>query len=466
VQVPFRQKIPPGSSEFDIGVPEEWMQDYEFYFSNIHLVPDYFSKLAASYKMDPDLELKLEHRFNLKVRVVYETAKSAATKEAAFTLSPNTTYSLRKVVAMFNQHFYANKLKGQRFAPVFLDWSTIATDNPNGMVEEDPEFHYPDEEFNADSHSDGLPDPEIRRKPWANKYRLPADARLDHYVLRLCVAPLTALHMSNLETLEKLGFRKSHLGTSVAHKQNRLRNDSEEWRIIEAHNSPDLMTFQLKHALKMTAQPCDPVAVLERDPVVLAIRDWDDTTQVCESVNRALRSVSDVLNLDIKLTFNLEEHKFHFTFPELFDVTLETDPELVLRLGYPAGNTMDRRQPVAERDSTIKVVDAQLLAQSLVMDTGNVNVYLTDAPSNTVKGDAGYLMADLYPDPQGLLKPASWSCPQAATQITSRVKTAERTVQLRFRLGRVYEFGKMDRFEWRTAAYVFGTLAGRPLATV
>ena len=471
MQIPFRKKVTPGSSEFEIGVPEEWINDYEFFFSNIHLVPDYFSRMATQYELDPARELELQRSLDLRVRVCYPVVKAVV---PSYTLSASTpplmTY---RFVAAFNNHFFANKNTHQRFCGVFMDWCPKDVyQDPDGYVLDRNGAFYPSPDaYDEDKHYGKLPDPEVRKFPWVNNYTLPINEKVltSQVRLRICLAPKTSLYCSNLTIFKSLGFNEVDLGPlmKATGSQDLLVNDTEDWKIFRASLPPPIL-FVHKANCKFACAPSAAVVVAVAEPVELSVEQWGDNAEVVEAMNRSLEAVGDVLNVKLSVLYDSDTFKFKFAFPSdgKMEASLEMDPELSNRLGFGVGSAIDRFAVGEPRDTTQKVVDAHLMSQALVMDTGNVNVYLADAPSNTLKGDAGFLMADLYPDPQGLLKPLHGVCEPAATQVVTRLKDTENRVLLRFRLGRVYELGNVDRFEWRTAAYVFGTLSGRPLATV
>ena len=73
---PFKNYVVAGSNTFTVPLPQQWIQNRGFYFEKIYLLPDYYSKQAAAYNLDPQMELSEEMLFQLALTLRYTSSKT------------------------------------------------------------------------------------------------------------------------------------------------------------------------------------------------------------------------------------------------------------------------------------------------------------------------------------------------------------------------------------------------------
>ena len=77
VSTHFRIPIEIGQSTFTVRVPRHYMDGRrKFYFSQLNLVPDYFSQEATKQELDADPDIDEMIEVNLSVKVKFEEQKS------------------------------------------------------------------------------------------------------------------------------------------------------------------------------------------------------------------------------------------------------------------------------------------------------------------------------------------------------------------------------------------------------
>lgn len=460
VFIPFRELIPRGSNEFNIQVPQEWAKSYDFYFSDIQLVPDYYSHEAAQFDLDPDVELDTTTVYQFRVEAQYKDPKAVNPLPFEY---PKGKTTPSQFIKSFNDHFETNKHPQQKFTPCFIDWDNFDR-NPTEATIADAETYY-NMGYDASIHSNALPK-SVRDLKGVNNSVFPTTTNplaLEMVRVRLNVAPQSMLVFSNDSHINNLGFSVRDIGGRKGHRQFFIYNMDDEWKQVTALIKPPT-EFEATHPIKVWSHPIQNKIIGPLVSVVISLKDYLDHAALVKKLNQAFKKAADVINVEFAIMYNQTKQKFEFMYPSDSNMLINIFMEgtMATRLGYPfvkyITQDMIPEMVLAKPD----ISDISSKAKSLCMDTGMINVFLDDVPTNTVKGDNGFLMADLYPDPMGVMKMSMYCFSPPMARVSTHLAGPQNTITARFHLSRVYETGTLAPFVWKTNAYIFGSLRGQP----
>jgi hypothetical protein len=471
VSTHFRIPLLSGQSTFTVRVPRHHLDGHrKFFFSQINLVPDYFSQDAQKQNLDADPDLEKMIEMVVYVKLNFGDPRTVYMQEPYS--NPGTTLFLGDAMAGINTYFEKLKPDFAFTTPLFMDWIDLAA--PEGQDINDyvptmaPVFY--GKAFNATEHQDFLP-ASARAIEGVNNFLPPlgimpsAENFAKRIRLRFWMAPFTKVIFSSKDPFATdFGFLEDQIGTYHAqYKQYHLYNDKPYWLPV--------MIGKLAPKLKLT-RPNFKMAVMTTTNIIegslskiqMTKKDWLDNAKLLEMLKARFNQTSRMTNVVFSVGYDEAEKKFFFKFPdsEAVGVLIRCETDFAHRLGFGHVTTITKGMQAMPQEDQINIVDAKKKALSVVYDTGPILCTLDQMSSNTTSGALDQTMAALYPHESGILAmPQSvCSCSSNLTSIHPLTQTSAAHVPVTFRLLRIYEDQTISDFAWKCNAYVYGVLQG------
>lgn len=473
VDTHFRIPIRSGQSTFTIQLPQHNLLDTRrrFFFSELHVIPDFFSLEAEKLRLDADIQEDVVLEKDVKIRIVYDDPKKFY--GAPFDRGTASAYP-DDLVAKINQHFEARKPDCCHTTPLFIDWIDNAMHGNMEIpkyVEELAEIYY-GEELNEDKHKNKLP-LSVRDLEGANNYLPPIGGTMDYdnqydtrILLRLWLAPYTRVALSNIYIfITDLGFSPADMG-QVVNRQYHLVNDTDHWVVkITAKEAPRPQISKIKFIMNAWVSSNPVVSRIKH--ISIPERDWNSDAKLIQTLAAAFKQTSLTTNILFSVSFNDATKTYEFQFPETDAVAVQVicEPDFAYRLGFGFSGIILKGMTAKPQKDRHSNDDAQKRAAAVVYDTGPIICQLDHVSSNTTSGTIYQTMAALYPDASGTLSmPKNICCGPYLGSGTVRLEVNKHagaaTYPVTFRLLRIYDNQAIKDFAWNCDAYVYGVLKG------
>ena len=470
VSTHFRIPILSGQSSFTVRVPHYYLQggNRRFFFSQLHLAPDFFSLDAEKQKLDADPEMDRVLEMEVHVKINYGDPKTTYVSEP-FNNSPSVKNTV-DVVAAINNYFESKKPDFSHTTPLFMDWIDIMADKQTNLSETMPKMGvvYYNTQYNSADHLDFLPT-SVRSLENTNNYMLPvgtmpsADAYQKRIRLRLWLAPYTkAVFSSEDPFTTDLGFTTEQLG-NFHHKQYHLANDKPYYLpVMIAKKAPNETVTRSNFKMSVGSSTSSiPEKVTK---IQMVKRDWLNNEKLGQELAERFNQTSRMTNTVFSFEYNKTNKKFLFHFPrsDAIGVVIQCSPDFAHRLGFGSETIIVKGMQALPQEERASITDAQKKAQTVVYDTGPLLCTLDQVSSNTTSGALDQVMAALYPQDSGTLSmPQSvCSCTSNMVHITPVTHASAALVPVSFRLLRIYEDQSIADFLWKCNAYIYGVLQG------
>ena len=467
VFVHFKRRLGAQQSQFTVHVPAIF-SDRKFFFSSLVLLPDFYS-LEALYEGldDPDV-YNTEIPYELQFKVNYLDSPSFYADEYTIPNSVNTTVQLMQSINIF---FEAHKPTAASRLGAFLDWTDIRF-NPmqekwQEWMEREAPIYY-GQALDPALHFNALP-VSARSVEGVNNYLFPthlSDVDKNNIRFRMAWAPNSTLLFSTHNQLQSLGFSITQIGERKPKTKYKWHNESNSRFKFET--ADDEFSVDIQRTPKFIMSN----AVLNKnylsDTVVVRMKKGESVKNVnfVNMIKPALDSFSYDANVQLGLSYNAQDHKFTFTFPEdraIASATLILPSELALRLGFnlvtEINNLNKKGEPVPD---TIDIKQTEAKARALGYDTGVVIVSDSNRPANTAAGISEQFMCSLYPTPTGTFEISLLeNCfAPPTTPLPNFYDMQNNTIPASFNLSRYLDDGSLTKLDWKNTAFVSGLLRG------
>lgn len=472
VSTHFRIPIMSGQSSFAVRVPRHHLENNrKFYFSQLNLVPDFFSKDAQKQQLDADPEMETIIEMDVHVKINYGNYKTVYMPEA-YVNSAAVSKTIDAIAAI-NDYFETHKPDFAVTTPIFIDWVDIKEEATQEITEYVPEMApiYYGEEYDETEHFNFLPN-SVRGIETANNFRPPLEtitsetAYAERVRLRFWMAPFTRAVFSSKEPFATdFGFMVDQIGTyNAQYKQYHLNNDTAHWKPV--------MVGKLAPKLELTRKDFRMAVIPTRQTndgnikkIQMVRKDWYDDAKLTEILTERFKQTMRFANIVFTFGYDETNKKFFFNFPESDAVNLivQCEPELTQRLGFGTGSTIIKGMQALPQEDNTGILDAKKKALTVVYDTGPILCTLDQMSSNTTSGALDHYMAALYPHESGILSmppPTACSCTANLTPIHPLTQTSAAYVPVVFRLLRIYEDQSISDFAWKCKGYIYGVLQG------
>lgn len=472
VSTHFRIPILSGQSTFSVRVPRHHLENNrKFFFSQLNLVPDYFSQDAEDQNLDADPDLEQMVETNVFLKIKYDNYKKVYMPDPYTNTA--TTPKLKDAIANINAYFENHKPDFALTTPLFIDW----IDAVEEKAKKDILTYVPSMckiYYNAETTSDFtdyLPS-SARMLDKVNNFMPPlgtmisTQAFADRIRLRFWMAPFTKVIFSSKEPFANdFGFMEDQLGTYYpGPKQYHLVNDTPAWKIM--------MTGKLAPKLDLTRKDFKMAVIPSRiinegyiGKIQMKKRDWLDDEKLTQALSQRFQQTIGMSNIIFSFGFNAEEKTFYFKYPtsDMVDIIFKCEPRFAHRLGFGYEDTITKGMKALPKAVRETITDAKKKALTVVYDTGPILCTLDQMSSNTTSGAIDHYMAALYPHESGILAmppPSVCSCTANLTTIHPMTQSLAAYVPITFHLLRIYEDESIRDFQWKCNGYVYGVLQG------
>jgi hypothetical protein len=465
INVPFNIKIPAGHSKFIIPVPKAF-NDRMFQFSELTLMPDYLSLLAADFQMDTDEELDELVDFPM-----YLSAGIQGNLYPGIISIPSTIVTTPALIQFLNPVIEGLKPEGLKRLGLFFDWTDLTfvpgKETWDDYVK-DKAMEYYGEVYNPGKHFNALP-VSARDVKGANNYlfpTMPSDETRLSLRFRMHVAPNTVgMYSSDLQ-LYDLGFTRAQLGKRNAKKQYEFRNEKDgDFQMFQAEEEY-IQALNKKTPLKISLTILTDNFISASRSVLVTRRQVRTNTEMLTAVKKTLLELVDLSNINLGLTYDNDEKikKFTFSFPAnpVLNVTLHPAVELSNRLGFNLISNITKRNATSTEkcEDTPDIKEAEKKARALVYDTRIVIVTDDNSSSMMTVGISEKLMASLMPFLDGSLKMSQCDITPPKMRLPSVFTGSSDVVPATFKLHRFLDHENLVNLQWKHDGYVFGVLRG------
>ena len=471
VSTPFRIAIPNGTSTFTVHVPKNHLtSDRKFFFNQLHLAPDYFSKEAETLNVDADPEL--DRPVTEEVEIHFKAPDPRLVYGQSYQHSPALGTTVLDAMEAINAHFETVKPDYVYGTPFFFDWVDIGVED---MLADDyvPSLahHYYQLNYNKVIHSNWLP-PSMRENKNANNFLPPFNTFILPEILatririRMWLGPFVrAVFSSNQPFISHFGFDFGQFGPRRDNNQFHIVNEKPHFMpVCTALMGPNIETPLSKLDFKIYIQSVHRDIRATAKKFVIDKRSYLNDQKYFNYIYPYFDHMSKFFNIKFTLAYKLADRQFIFYWPDTEDViiTIGCTPTFAERLGYGVSRHIKVGMQSLPRPDEFTHSNALSRALALVYDTGPIVCTLEDAASNRTSGALDQFMAAIYPQESGILSmPQSvCSCVANAVFLNAKSHTSQALVPVTFRLLRIYDDQQIANFLWKCDGYVYGILQG------
>lgn len=459
VHITFSQHLNAGETTFQVPVPQQFLdKDRKFGFEFLSLVPDYHSKQAAVYDMDPESEktIEVENYFTIDFELNSQYYQSNPWEQT------ENNVPLGEVIKSVNNHFIRNKPIGSIFPLVYIDWyhlDAIGLDNNAARLEfyKERSHSFYGRAFAESTHLADAPET-LRQVPGFNGMLFPTnDSASLVEKLRVCIwmAPNTKLAFSNYDLPNILGFADNQLPEKRVNRQVVFVNTS-----LDLFSNPKCNLEPIMHAnigaktSKVHVYMIYKAGRSKPGRLVTSLSDMYNSANVAEKYNKEMQRVARSMNFSLQLLFDATQKKFKFIYPgsQLVKLFINVTSQVASQLGFGYTEQIlpSMVAQVVENEDKL-----QEKALALVLDTKMVVVNLEQSASQNNLHFTNALMAVLEPDSLGIL-----TTKRNNMLVVPRVPVSYYNPTLDFVLHRFDELGRPINLEWKVGAHIQGVLSG------
>jgi len=461
VNIPFRKRLEIGETQISINVPRKFLNhsDRTFGFQTITLMPEYQSKQAFAYNMDPASELQTIVSHDVQLQVTY--LDGFYNKDSTTWSHTPTTATMGPLLKQLNQHFDAKKPPGSIWPPVVFDWVHLVymTEDDLRKAHQNNAEEFYGVEYDEGLHGNALP-PSVNSLKSFNNMLFPTnitEEMLEFIRIRMFLAANVTVAFSN-EVLPKLmGFTESQIparnsknqvafANTTSHKfEYHLGYDSITNKIPTEARGVKIHLYTTKNFLYSPLGTFKTTRGRERVP-----------EQLAEDYQKSLSALGRLVNLFLNLEFVKAERKFKITYPSnnFVQIDILTKPIVCRQLGHEPTEVIKHKATLPPLPLDVDVKEIEQKARALVYDTGMVVVNLSQQVSqqNSYSGTA--TMAILEPFFDGVMRnPPRSEMPRVQVTYFDPVLT--------FDLFRIGDDDQPHPLDWKVGAFVQGLLVGK-----
>jgi len=454
VFVPFKMKLSPGESKFDLDIPDNVL-DMKFSVTDLDLVPSFYSMQAAQMNLNEDVEFSAPFAEPMTLKMKFRKKYSDI---------PDFEGKKEKVVEFikdFNEHVELYRPSYSFRTLAFIDWVLVNQENEqfpgnvNDHVRQNSDLLYqvPDPaEF-----SNALPE-SVNDLVQSNDYVLPEEFdTVENIRIRIWLAPYSKLLIRSQEIVDTLGFQKQ---IDPKNKQFLLNNPNAVWRVMIGKTKP-LKTF-VKTGWKITVGPLD----IPSSPIIYLMISKAMLTKpslLAYEINEGLKTMEVKTNFSTKLFYTQLDGRYQFRFPDSKNVdAVVVLPKIAAStLGF-LDNSVNRRTkclPTAKDDDNL---DTLKLCRALTIDTGAIVLTQSNLSANNLIGSTNHYVATLKPTTVGtmnLLKLDSCTPVLNLDALNPSATPAHRIVQ--FQMCTFDDDRNLKPLNWPCSGYLQGMLVGQ-----
>ena len=511
VYKPFFEEVAEGASSFTISVPRNYSsftlpnvhgsgsgetQKREFYFSDFHLTPSFYSARAAQLGLDSDpanaqtFSVYFRFLFVVNLEMYSPTQPLELLKEIKFKHALQA-YTLDNLLRVVNAYFELKKPEGVIRSPLFFDWAfrpwykvhggstrerSVYDFAKSGVIpdvlapESLPSFYFDDPPQNEEGEDIldqylGALEHSLADLKMANHFRFPEKmlsnpTRLELVRIRLNLAPNTTALFSSTGLLEQLGFAEDR--RTSGNKIPFINNYTDEYQSFVALNPP--------RAVNVT--PTDNTIILKNSQpsfgtdtrrCTFDAQTFRDNETVFQTLRKEFDVLSDKANLQVSLNYKTEESRFDIVYPQnkYIQTRVICNKECGERLGYGPVTKITQNmfgRPVEAADN---VVNAEIKARALAFDTDMIIATLDSSSSSRTHGLEEPLLGTLLPTESGTYNMKFQKAQRSVELPTTGLGGGQFLIPLKVNLWSMKRGSEKMPLDWNVSFTVGGVLEGR-----
>lgn len=457
VHITFSQHLNAGETSFKVKVPQQFLdKDRKFGFEFLTLVPDYHSKQAAIYKIDPESEKEsiVEDFFHIGFELNSQFFQANPWEQE------RQDVSLGIIITSLNNYFVNTRPKGCVYPLIYIDWYHLNA--PGTNIDEDVAFYKSiamdiyGEEFNAEKHLAHSPS-KMNDLHGFNGMLFPtSDAPnvIGNIRIQIWMAPNTKLAFSNYELPQILGFSNDQLPQQRANNQVQFSNQSlDQFKLLECDNEPTMYVVKGAKTSKVHVYMNFKSGRSILGRLATTMSRLHSLANIAADYSRSIQEMAQRLNFDLRLVYDGVQKIFKFNFPDnqYVKLILYVSSQLAAQLGFgPVEQILPHMTgQVVENEDKL-----QERALALVLDTRMIVVNLEQSASQQNYHFKNTLMAILEPEALGIMST------KRNNMLLPRVPVSYYNPTLEFILHRFDELGKPINLEWKVGGHIQGVLSG------
>jgi hypothetical protein len=196
---------------------------------------------------------------------------------------------------------------------------------------------------------------------------------------------------------------------------------------------------------------------------VVTLNQLRQNSELVQVVSKAFEKLSKASHLTFRLTFVPGTNTFNVSFPENTNINaaLNVPIDLAFRLGYGFITQITKDSVSQAKPDSFDANNTASRARALVYDTLQVIVTMDNTSDNLNSVTDDICVATLYPTHQGSLEMLRLGFRHQPTMVKlPSYASGSNLIPVSFQLSRFNDDESLIPFQWKTGAYVSGTLRG------
>jgi hypothetical protein len=505
VYKPFFEEVPEGESSFTIAVPRTYAsytgpntkepKKREFYFSEFHLTPGFYSLRAAQLGLDAEEQnaMPIELLFRIAYTIDKDLYKLEGDKEVKFDQG-DRAYRLDNLMKEINIYFENKKPESITHSPVFIDW--VDKDWYREVRGEEEEEEEEEDVYNFDLQVDpavlvpkalhkyyedvpegisvakllflGALEPSAQKIQGVNNYKFPINA-INHpeamydMRIRIHIAPLTKILISSPSLLTQLGFSPEQYGTRGELNKLVIANSHPDEYISLIAEGPPLSSTVRGTPTTIIPRFIRNTSQSDWKRVVTDMVTYSKNDQLFPLLKKAFAEISSETNIQVNLQYIQTQERFKIIFPQnpRINAEIRCDTDFGERLGYGPVTKITQSHssvPVSEKAT---IIDAETRSRALAFDTDMIIATLNSSSSARTHGLEEPLLGTLLPTDSGTYSMKFQKAQRSVQLPTTGIGGGQYLIPVKINLWAMKKGSEKIPLEWKVSYTVGGVLEGK-----
>ena len=505
VYKPFFEEVPEGESSFTIAVPRTYAsytgpntkepKKREFYFSEFHLTPGFYSLRAAQLGLDAEEQnaMPIELLFRIAYTIDKDLYKLEGDKEVKFDQG-DRAYRVDNLIKEINIYFENKKPESITHSPVFIDW--VDKDWYREVRGEEEEEEEEEDVYNFDMQVDpavlvpkalnkyyedvpegisvakllflGALEPSAQKIQGVNNYKFPINA-INHpeamydMRLRIHIAPLTKILISSPSLLAQLGFTPEQYGTRGELNKLVIANSHPDEYISLIAEGPPLSSTVKGTPTTIIPRFIRNTSQSDWKRVVTDMVTYSKNDQLFPLLKKAFAEISSETNIQVNLQYIQTQERFKIIFPQnpRINAEIRCDTDFGERLGYGPVTKITQSHssvPVSEKAT---IIDAETRSRALAFDTDMIIATLNSSSSARTHGLEEPLLGTLLPTDSGTYSMKFQKAQRSVQLPTTGIGGGQYLIPVKINLWAMKKGSEKIPLEWKVSYTVGGVLEGK-----
>ena len=505
VYKPFFEEVPEGESSFTIAVPRTYAsytgpntkepKKREFYFSEFHLTPGFYSLRAAQLGLDAEEQnaMPIELLFRIAYTIDKDLYKLEGDKEVKFDQG-DRAYRLDNLMKEINIYFENKKPESITHSPVFIDW--VDKDWYREVRGEEEEEEEEEDVYNFDLQVDpavlvpkalhkyyedvpegisvakllflGALEPSAQKIQGVNNYKFPINAinhpeAMSDIRVRIHIAPLTKILISSPSLLTQLGFSPDQYGTRGELNKLVIANSHPDEYISLIAEGPPLSSTVRGTPTTIIPRFIRNTSQSDWKRVVTDMVTYSKNDQLFPLLKKAFAEISSETNIQVNLQYIQTQERFKIIFPQnpRINAEIRCDTDFGERLGYGPVTKITQSHssvPVSEKAT---IIDAETRSRALAFDTDMIIATLNSSSSARTHGLEEPLLGTLLPTDSGTYSMKFQKAQRSVQLPTTGIGGGQYLIPVKINLWAMKKGSEKIPLEWKVSYTVGGVLEGK-----